>query len=322
MSDEDSVTGHGIYLSSNFEIEEKITPEQPQRETQYRTYVLSIPCSGADRDRCFTYEIRATGFSGKNLKLIPKNIYHLRGAFFPRNLLDTSGDQLFFEASDRGVITNGKSFPYSLIDNVGITGLGRISKITTTVETSIQHMIPKNPNKDKVTTIVTVEHSDYHPESKSAKVVKEGRECLFHGYIKDLNEITNCYVVIVSRVSPTSGHVEPSEMTTEPGIKARPADTKGNQNPNKPVNIPFGPSDFAETSFSSASSRSQTSSSKDKVQDEDIEEEYSVPAKKTKTRAPPKPTGAPASQPAKRPRAPRARRGAGPEKVLDIALDD
>ncbi|EGG00667.1 uncharacterized protein MELLADRAFT_93089 [Melampsora larici-populina 98AG31] len=338
MSDEDSITGHGIYLAGNFEIEEKITPELTQRESQYRTYILSIPCNGANHNRSFSYEIKAIGYSGKNVKLTAKT-------------------------SDRGIVTNGEGFPHSLVDTVGMTALGRVLKKTEIVEDSIQHLIPKNPSKDKVTTIVTVEHSDYHPETKlpktsqieyrirpfphlagTYKVIKVGRECLFHGYIKDFNEQTNCYVVIVNRVSTTSGHIDESEMSTTTGNKATTSGNTSSQvNPHKPVkfnpravnsafksplvtsdsqaSIPFGPSDFTETSFSSASSKSNASPSKNKASDESYEEDTPALTKKNKSKVTPKPKSPVAAPPAKRPRAPRARRSAMNDKVLDIASE-
>ncbi|EGG02229.1 uncharacterized protein MELLADRAFT_91561 [Melampsora larici-populina 98AG31] len=362
MSDEDALTGHGIYLAGNFEIEEKLTAEQPQRDSQYRTYILSITCSGADRVRSFSYKIRATGYSAKNMKLSPKNVYYLRGAFFPRNRLDTKDDQFFFEASDWAIITNGGDFAHSLVDTVGITGLGRVRKIDPIVEASIQHLIPKNPTKDKITTVVTVEHSDYHAESKlprvcqveyrirpfpnlagTHKIVRLGRECLFHRYIKDFNEKTNCYIVIVNRVSPTSGSVDESEISASIGTKPSASGSKSG-NPLKPVkfnpravnsafkspiitsdsqaSMPFRPSDFGETSFSSASSKSMASLSKNQSADEESEEEAPVAAKKPKSRAAPKGTPSSTAAPSKHPRAPRACRGPAAGEVLDIASDE
>ncbi|EGG02232.1 uncharacterized protein MELLADRAFT_91565 [Melampsora larici-populina 98AG31] len=369
MSDEDAVTGHGIYLSANFEIEEKISSDQT-KDAAYRTYILSIPCTGANRARSFSYEIRATGFSGKGFKLLAKNIYNLRGGFFPRNRLDTSNDQLFFEALDRGIITHNEGFVHNLSDTVGITGLGRVSKTETILEETIQHLIPKNPGLDKLTTVVTVEHSDYHPEKRaqvcrveyrirpfphlagSHKTMRVGRECLFHGYIKDFNEVTECYIAIVNKVSATCGNAEPHEMGNGSGMKKSIEGGSSSQvNPNKPVkfnpravnspfksplitsdsksSLPFGPSEFTETSFSSASSRSQASSAQKVFGEPEVEEtgEEPVRPKATKGCAPPKSNKSTAPPPSKRPRAPRAirakaGRSSGSGAVVDIASDD
>ncbi|EGG04302.1 uncharacterized protein MELLADRAFT_89528 [Melampsora larici-populina 98AG31] len=188
---------------------------------------MSIGCGGADRQERLLYEIVAKGFSAAQYKLFPSHIYFMRGTLFPSNTADTRADQFIFEGSDVALVGPRESFHGDLVDTVGVTGLGIVVGINNIVEQSCQYM-KKSPDQDPVpTTVFTVQHSDYHPIMKTARTcnveyrvrptpnlakiasfVRLGRECQFHGYIKDFNEETSCYVVVANKVIMTNGFQE------------------------------------------------------------------------------------------------------------------
>lgn len=78
----------------------------------------------------------------------------------------------------------------------------------------------------------------------SPQVVKTGRECQFHGHVKDFNEVTSRYVVIVNKVAPTSGHVEVTSNAISAGSQGDKKSTSAGRAKNKKfstrgVNAPF-----------------------------------------------------------------------------------
>ncbi|EGF97710.1 uncharacterized protein MELLADRAFT_84522 [Melampsora larici-populina 98AG31] len=237
--------------------------EDMKYKAEYRSYSVLIGCGGSNRVQNLHYEIRATGYSPEIFKLEPKHYYFLRGSFFPTKTSDTYDDEFFFEGSDRA---------------------------TPVVEESMQ-FLKKNPTDDDLVSLYAiVQHCDFHPETKdprsstveyrippfkhlsgSPKIVKNGRECQFHGYVKDFNEETNCYIVIVA---PTSGHVEvnsrghASKASNSTASNTRPQIVKFNPRGAKapfrsPLiasytssSIPFPPSDRTASSLSSGSGTS------------------------------------------------------------------
>ncbi|EGG11268.1 uncharacterized protein MELLADRAFT_92218 [Melampsora larici-populina 98AG31] len=223
MSDSNPATYRGIYLSGNFEVEEKILPDNGWR-SEYRTYTISIGCGGADRQEPLLYEIVAKGFSGAKFKLLENHVYFLRGALFPSNSPDTKANQFIFEGSDVTMLGDSDSFGGELVDCVGVTGLGIVIAISSIIEECCQYM-KKTPDQEPVaTTVFTVQHSDHHPIMKTARtstveyrirptpnlakivsIVRIGRKCQFHGFIKDFNEATSCYIVIANKVHMTTG---------------------------------------------------------------------------------------------------------------------
>ncbi|EGF97470.1 uncharacterized protein MELLADRAFT_69975 [Melampsora larici-populina 98AG31] len=61
MSAASPPTHHSIYLSGNFEIENRVSPITIAGSgPEYTTYAVSIGCRGGDRDARLLYEIRAT----------------------------------------------------------------------------------------------------------------------------------------------------------------------------------------------------------------------------------------------------------------------
>ncbi|EGG10478.1 uncharacterized protein MELLADRAFT_93465 [Melampsora larici-populina 98AG31] len=279
MSEPNPCTGHGLYLSGIFEVEEQLSEDQ-RYKVEFRSYSTSIGCAGANRDKDLHYEIRATGFSTEALKLQPNHLYFLRGAFFPTNTEDTYDDNLFFEGSDRLCLGSLDDFSESLVDKVGVSGIGRVLETKFVVEDCMQYLKSKVTDSDKSSLYAIVQHCDFHPETKLAKeitveyrippfkhlsgspqVVKEGRECQFHGYIKDFNEGTNRYVVIVNKVAPTSGHVELAPRGR--GNKAAASNDSNGRPKISPVtvtdsspDIPFGGSIQSGSSVASGSGQS------------------------------------------------------------------
>ncbi|EGG03700.1 uncharacterized protein MELLADRAFT_89972 [Melampsora larici-populina 98AG31] len=264
---------------------------------------------GAHRKRRMSYEIQAKGFSHAQFKLKAGNIYYLRGSFFPSNTDKTKDDLLFFEASDRVLIGPIETFSGDLVDSIGVTGVGIVTAIDQMPEPITNGCKPNPADGEKIVTIVTVLHSDYHPISKeprqckvqyripptrnlagTPKILRISREYQFHGFLKDFDEVNFLYVVIASKVSPTTGSKE-----YEVGAKASNEDNnevKAVTSKNKPVkftpapvnapfkspviatdsesgsNLTFGPADFGPSSFSSASSRptpGESSNSSDAV---------------------------------------------------------
>ncbi|EGG08176.1 uncharacterized protein MELLADRAFT_84949 [Melampsora larici-populina 98AG31] len=292
MSEPNPCTGHSLYLSGIFGVEEQLA-EDKRYKVEFRSYSTTIGCSGANRPKDLHYEIRATGFSSEALKLEPDHLYFLRGAFFPTNTDETYHDDLFFEGSDRVCLGSADNFTNSLVDKVGVTGIGRVLDVNFVVEDCFQYLKSKVNDPDKVSLYAIVQHCDFHPEAKLAKeitveyhippfkhlsgspqVVKEGRECQFHGYIKDFNEDTNRYVVIVNKVAPTSGHTDMrlrgrgSKVEAATDSNGRPKvikfKSRGLSTPfRSPVTvadssptIPFGPSTEVPSSFCSGSAKS------------------------------------------------------------------
>ncbi|EGG07255.1 uncharacterized protein MELLADRAFT_85907 [Melampsora larici-populina 98AG31] len=232
MSDNSNPTYHGIYLSGNFEIEQKLSPNHGWR-SEYRTYVTYIGCGGADRDQRLLYEIKAKGYSSPTYMLSQDYIYYLRGSFFPSNNPETENDQLLFEGSDANVVSACKSCEVDLVDSVGVTSLGIVIGIDTIVEKCRQLVTTPAVEGGIRTTVLTVQHADYHPILKSRRVSKMeylvrptralagnidsiivGKECQIHGYIKDYNQDTACYVVIVNKIHLTTGFQEQQSAPT------------------------------------------------------------------------------------------------------------
>ncbi|EGG10569.1 uncharacterized protein MELLADRAFT_93601 [Melampsora larici-populina 98AG31] len=225
-------TGHGLYLSGVFEIEEKLTQEQNYK-VEFRSYSASIYCGGLGRKQQISYEIRATGFSSKLLMLEESKVYFLRGSFFPTNTEDTFNDEFFYEGIERMLLGDAEAFTANVEGMIGLTGLGRVLDVDFKVEECWQYLKGKATDPDLKSVHAIVEHCDFHPETKlkqsmtveyrippfkhllgSAQVVKKGRECNFHGYIRDFNKDTSRYVVQVNKVSPTSGHLEVTTTNT------------------------------------------------------------------------------------------------------------
>ncbi|EGG09699.1 uncharacterized protein MELLADRAFT_95138 [Melampsora larici-populina 98AG31] len=243
MSENNNPTYHGIYLSGNFDIEEKLSPNHGWRN-EYRAYVTYIGCAGLDQDQRLSYGIKAKGYSSPSFMLSENHIYFLRGSFFPSKSADTDNDQFLFEGSDACLLSASEGCVTDLVDSVGVTSLGFVVRIHTIVEKCC-NMLKKSPSDpDPKTTVLTVEHADYHPIMKSRRVsrmeylirpsrdmagiaasIVVGSECHFHGFIKDFNQETNCYVVI--KVYLTTGFqqqptVPAIESGTAPGPTKKP----------------------------------------------------------------------------------------------------
>ncbi|EGG00100.1 uncharacterized protein MELLADRAFT_112138 [Melampsora larici-populina 98AG31] len=75
--DLNKTTGHGVYFSGNFEIEEQVSTDLKQK-AEYRTYAISINCGGADGGEPTRYEIRALGYGpdGEAVKTIVATVKH------------------------------------------------------------------------------------------------------------------------------------------------------------------------------------------------------------------------------------------------------
>lgn len=164
-------------------------------------------------------------------------MYFLRGGFFPSNTHNTTKDLFYFEATDRAPVASTDVLKEDLENSVGITGCGIVLSIDTIVEDCMQYLKKSTDQDDKLTTVVTLQHGDYHPvvsnhqfislnlicwllaihqEKQPAfsrleyrirplrhlagtpKILKLGREVNVHGYLKDFNEETGCYIAIVS----------------------------------------------------------------------------------------------------------------------------
>ncbi|EGG07530.1 uncharacterized protein MELLADRAFT_85648 [Melampsora larici-populina 98AG31] len=201
--------------------------EEQSFKVEFHSFSTNIVCSGEEPNETVDYEIRATGYSNKDFMLHPGNLYFLQGTFFPTNTQETYNKELFFEGFDRALLGTAESFCDSLANKVGVTGIGRVLDVDFYVEEQMQYLKCNASEPDKVTLYAIVQHCNFHPETKEAtsmtveycvpplkhlagspQVVKKGRECQFHGYVKDFNEETNRYIVIVNKVSPTSGHLE------------------------------------------------------------------------------------------------------------------
>ncbi|EGG05564.1 uncharacterized protein MELLADRAFT_72098, partial [Melampsora larici-populina 98AG31] len=168
MADPNESTTHGLYLTGNFEIESKLSPENGWR-VEYRTYATSIASGGAHRERLMSYDIQLKGYSQAQFKLEPGNIYFLRGSFFPSNTDETTKDILFFEASDRVLISSSENFSGNLVDSIAVTGVGIITAIDKFPEPITNGCIPNPADGEKIVTVVTVLHSDYNPTAKGPK---------------------------------------------------------------------------------------------------------------------------------------------------------
>ncbi|EGF97319.1 uncharacterized protein MELLADRAFT_85870 [Melampsora larici-populina 98AG31] len=245
-------TGHGVYFSGNFEIESIQVPSELGKKSGYRSYVVFINCGGADRKEETRYEIRAIGYSSPSMALEERKFYFLRGLFFPTNTVETHKDQFYFEGSDHAVIGPADDFKGDVVDTIGVTGLGIVSKLGTIVEECCIGLKDDNAVEDPKTLVVTVQHTDYHPGIKPAptfyvkyrvhplkylsgipRILKLGREAMFHGYLKDFNEETGCYIVIVNRVSTTCGHRDASEFTEKVAKTKNVTDNSGRPKPKK-----------------------------------------------------------------------------------------
>ncbi|EGG06583.1 uncharacterized protein MELLADRAFT_86418 [Melampsora larici-populina 98AG31] len=224
-------TFHGLYVSGLFEVEEKTSPENGWR-SEWQTYTVSIVCTGANRDHRLLYEIQAKGFSAAQFWLWQDNIYFLRGSFFPSNSSTTSQDQLIFEGSEAILLAQADDFLGETINSVGITGVGVVLEKKTIVEACCQYLKKVGATEDPLSTVVTVQHSKYHPTLKATKtskveylirpspnlsgiasIIKPGRECQIHGFIKDFNEATSSYVVVVNKVFLTDTFSDPDDKT-------------------------------------------------------------------------------------------------------------
>ncbi|EGG01010.1 uncharacterized protein MELLADRAFT_67292 [Melampsora larici-populina 98AG31] len=135
-------TFHGLYVFGVFEFEEKTSPKNEWRP-EWRTYTVSIGCTGANRDHRLLYEIQAKGFGAAQFWLWQDNIYFLRGSFFPSNSSTTSQDQLIFEGSEAILLAQANNFLGETINAVGITGVGVLLKKKTIVEVCC-HYLKKN----------------------------------------------------------------------------------------------------------------------------------------------------------------------------------
>ncbi|KAH9808206.1 hypothetical protein DFH28DRAFT_1136482 [Melampsora americana] len=185
---------HGIYLSGPFEVEEQIFAEQGY-PTKNRTYIMSIGCTRADRNNLYLYKIKGTGLS----------CYRL----------------------DAALMISSRYMTEKTEDKIGMTGTGIILSIDKMVEECMQYM-KGDDGLDPITTVVTLQHCNHHPITKqpfscklkyrlrpyrhlagTPKILKVGRKVNIHGYIKDFNETTKCFVTIVNKISLTSGHVIP-----------------------------------------------------------------------------------------------------------------
>ncbi|EGG08957.1 uncharacterized protein MELLADRAFT_77253 [Melampsora larici-populina 98AG31] len=164
--------------------------------------------------------------------------------------------------ADHALIGPANEFKGEIMNTVGITGIGVVAKLSYVVEECCKNLRDKNEAEDPKTTVVTVEHTNYHPSIKPApifyveycvrpykylsgipRILKLGREAIFHGYLKDYNEETRCYIVIANRVSTTSGHRDGTEFEHK-AVKAEGVQNgSGRPKPKKftpkPVTAPF-----------------------------------------------------------------------------------
>ncbi|EGG08175.1 uncharacterized protein MELLADRAFT_84948 [Melampsora larici-populina 98AG31] len=237
MFDLDVDVVHGLYLSGNFQIERKLL-EQPGDHPDQQSYSLWISFHSDKRDNFNFYDIRATTQHDSSFDFVPHRIYFLRGAFFPTNTSATERDKLFFEGLDTAVIGDHATFVNSLADGVGLTGLGRVISIELVVEASVQYN-QEITDPEKPTLHLSVQHRDYHPKTNIAQsmiveyrvpphphlvhfhqAIQVGTECQFHGHIKDFNELTRCYIVIVNRVDITSRKPAPASQVAFTQVQA------------------------------------------------------------------------------------------------------
>ncbi|EGG04679.1 uncharacterized protein MELLADRAFT_88672 [Melampsora larici-populina 98AG31] len=173
------------------------------------------------------YEIEARDQCCKNYGLTPKSIYFLRGPFFPSNTQYTKSDLLLFKGKDQCFISNADTFAGTMTDVVGVTGVGVVFSIESLEEELAPPDRARAPGEITATIVVTVLHCDYNPITKSPakarveyrirpfgqlrnvhRILTIGREYQFHGFIKDFNDATACYIVMVNKVSPTNVHTE------------------------------------------------------------------------------------------------------------------
>ncbi|EGG01110.1 uncharacterized protein MELLADRAFT_92750 [Melampsora larici-populina 98AG31] len=228
--------------------------EEQSFKVEFRSFSTNIVCSDEDPDETVDYEIRATGYSNKDFMLHPGNLYFLRGTFFPTNTRDTYNDELFFEGFDRALLGSAESFSDSLANKVGITGIGRVLDVDFYVEEHMQYLKRNATETNKVTLYAIVQHCDFHPEEAtsmtveyrvppfkhlagSPQIVKKGRECQFHGYVKGFNEETNHY--IVNKVAPTSGHLEAAGRKKAVKVGSQVFNDRPKSINSRPVNTPF-----------------------------------------------------------------------------------
>ncbi|EGG05288.1 uncharacterized protein MELLADRAFT_64232 [Melampsora larici-populina 98AG31] len=315
MADPNESTTHGLYLTGNFEIEKKTSPENGWR-SEYRTYTTCISGGGAHRNNRMSYEVVARGFGPAQFKLEEGSIYFLRGSFFPLNKEDTTGDILFFEASDRILIGPADTFAGDLVNSIGVTGVGIVTAIAKMPEPITNGCLPNPSDGEKIVTIVTVLHSDYHPTVRTVlnplqlitdnilpqlkvpkqckiqyripptrnlagvpKILQVGREYQFHGFLKDFDEDQCVYVVLASKVTPTTGSKE-YDVGIKP-IDTKAKDAKPDITGKKPANRQFlapilkrVPADYGPCSFSPASTHptpgASNSSSDTALANEDV----------------------------------------------------
>ncbi|EGG12045.1 uncharacterized protein MELLADRAFT_89244 [Melampsora larici-populina 98AG31] len=295
MADPTESTTHGLYLTGNFEVEKKTSPENGWR-SEYQTYSVLIGAGGAHRTRPMTYEIQAKGFSNAQFRLESNTIYFLRGSFFPSNTDKTTDDMLFFEASDRILVRPVDTFAGDTVDSIGVTGVGIVLATNQIPKPRTTNLLPNPADGEKIVTVVTVLHSDYHPTSKIAKqfkvqyripptrnlagtpkILRVGREYQFHGFLKDFDE--------ASKVSPTNGNkeyevgtksdsdnsedIKPKVSTKRPA-KFVPAPLNGTSkspvmftNPVSTPSLELNSTEPGPSSLSSASSRPTPGSSRD-----------------------------------------------------------
>ncbi|EGF99083.1 uncharacterized protein MELLADRAFT_94914 [Melampsora larici-populina 98AG31] len=215
-------TGQGVYMTGNFEIEEKIGQET-KWDRDARTYVTNISCSGANRLKKLIYEIRATGYSSSEYILEERTVYFLRGSFFPSNTLFTTKDVIHFEATHRAPVISADDMKESLMDTVGVSGCGIIIGLDIITEECMDYLEENPKITDLTTTVVTIQHGDYHPVDKAKafrmeyrlrpflhlagirKILKTRREVNVHGFIQDFNPNTECWIVVVNKISFTTG---------------------------------------------------------------------------------------------------------------------
>ncbi|EGG09698.1 uncharacterized protein MELLADRAFT_60781 [Melampsora larici-populina 98AG31] len=259
MSSASPPTHHSIYLSGNFKIEKKISPITPASgDPEYTTFVVSIGCRGTDRDARLLYEIRATGLSTDEHKLFQDHTYFLRGSFFPTNLPGTENDQLVFEGTDATMVASIDNFEADSVDTIGISGLGIVVDIGYIVERCCQYLKKTGQDADLQTAVVTLQHCKVNPIDKSthmckveylirptpnlariATFLKNGRECMIHGFIKDYNVQTNSYVVVANKLYMTSGFQDVSPQAKGKLVTNGGASKKPSKFVSRPVSSPF-----------------------------------------------------------------------------------
>ncbi|EGG06380.1 uncharacterized protein MELLADRAFT_86565 [Melampsora larici-populina 98AG31] len=334
MADPSESTPHGLYLTGNFEIEKKFlkfemqtSPENGWR-SEYQTYATYIGAGGAHRKRTMSYKIQIKGYSPAQFRLDDGNIYFLRGSFFPSNTDETKNDILFFEGSERILIGPADTIVGDLVNSIAVTGVGIVTAKETIPKPNVTSTLPNPADGEKLVTIVTVLHSDYHLTLKKArqfkvqyripptpnlagiqKILQEGREYVFHGFLKDFDEEKCLYIIMANKISPTTGSKEynvgvQSTDATQDNMNSRLSSKKPTKfvpraltsqfmspvistDSESSLNLQFPPSDFGPSSFSSAMS-STTPGTSNGSSDNALSNENPNPPSKKKGRAQPK----------------------------------